>query len=247
MKFFASLRQSLKKLSSKKSAPAVKRRDKDEITATRYVAAGLSPSKVKELFEVVQLRDVMTQLPADFAGGKILQLLFMGAPLSHECREKGAGTILTGYIGRAEAATTKLEQEFAFRTAADRLPLRDWSCRWALSLAPQAPAVAVGGLIRELGRVVEPGGGAVFVDWHPYSVAVVRALAGRPVVDEKEGIGFEKYFRAFQKGGFQVTGVRESFVDGSVRKMMEKPEEKQWYEKYRKTPLAMTLSLKKAR
>lgn len=221
--------------------------EKEEITATRFIAEGLTPGKVQELFEVIQLRDAIPHLPADFAGGKVLQVLFMGAPLGRELSAKGAGAILNAYIGRAEVAGGGGEKMYAFRSAADRLPLKEWSCRWALSSAPAAPAVPVAGLIHELGRVVEPGGGATFIDWHPYSVAVIRALAGRPAIDEKEGIGFEKYFRAFQKSGFQVTGIKESFVDGSVRKMMESEEEKQWYEKYRKTPLILTVLLKKAR
>ena len=219
---------------------------REEVTETRHAAGGLAFAKIKEIFEVIQLREIVPRLPDDYAGGNILHLLFTGSPLTTAFKDKGAGPVLAGYV----SPTSNLSgggEALAFRTAPDRLPIKEWSCRWALSSAPVVPALAVAGQINELGRVIEPGGGAVFVDWHPYSHAVVSSLSSRKVVDENEGVGFEKYFRAFQKAGFIATQVKEAFIDGSFRKLMDTDEEKDWYNKHRRQPFAIMFFLKKSK
>ncbi len=218
-----------------------------EITETRSVAGGLSVPKSRELFEVIQLREVVPRLPDDFAGKFVAHLLFTGSPLTASFREKGAGKVLVGYMGRVRTQRSPNETELRFKTMADRLPLKEWCCRWALMSAPTIPSAPTSRLIQELGRIIEPGGGAAIIDWHPYSKAVLEAVRQRPAVDEAEGIGLEKYFRAFSKVGLMATEIREIFVDGGMRKLMETDEDKNWYQKHRREPLAIIIFAKKTK
>ncbi len=219
----------------------------DEITVTRQVAGGLSVLKSRELFEVIQTREILPRLPDDFAGKYAAHFLFSGSPYTSELREKGAGHVLVGYIGRMRTPRGGQDGELRFRTAADRIPLKEWACHWALVSPPTVPAAPVSRLIKELGRILEPGGTAVCMDWHPYSAAVREALGDRPAIDESEGIGLEKYFRAFKDAGLQATLVKESFVDGSVRKLMETDDDKDWYNEHRREPFAILLFVKKTK
>ncbi len=217
----------------------------EEVTSTRYIAGGLSVPKSRELFEVVQMKEVLPRLPDDFAGGNVGHFLFSGTPLTSEFKSKGAGRVLAGYLGRVRTQKSTNDIELRFRSAPDRLALKEWSCRWALVSAPSVPALPVVRLIKELGRVLEPGGGGAIIDWHPYSGAVRNILSDRPTVDTAEGMGLEKYYAAFQEAGMMATHVKETFVDGSLRKMMETQEDKEWYNNHRKEPFAIVFFVKK--
>lgn len=217
----------------------------EEITAARHVAGGLPVPKSRELFEVIQTREILPRLPDEFAGKMVAHLLFSGTPFTSLLREKGAGKILVGYIGRFRSRQVASGMELRFRTSADRIPLKEWCCRFALLSAPTVPTTPIGRLIRELGRIIEPGGGAALVDWHPYSAAVRNTIAERPVQDGTEGIGIEKYFKAFKDAGLIVTQVKEAFVDGSFRKLMETKDDQIWYKEHRREPYAIVFFVKK--
>jgi hypothetical protein len=234
-------------LAKKKDRTAVKKREseKDEITVTRHMAGGLSASKAREIFEVIQTREIVPHLPDDFADKMVSHFLFTGSPLTYAFRDKGAGKILVGYIGRTQIRKSSNDMELCFRAAPDRLPLKEWCCRWALVSAPTVPITPICLLIRDLGRIIEPGGGAAIIDWHPYSSAARSAFGSRSTADESEGIGFEKYFRAFKDAGFIATEVKEAFVDGSISKLMETREDKEWYTRHRYEPFAIVLFVKK--
>lgn len=217
---------------------------REEETATRVVAGGLSLPKSREIYEIVQTREVLNRLP-DIAEGTVAHFLFAGSPITRSLQEAGAGRVLVGYIGKVRTASGDEPREFRFQTAADRLPLRERSCRFALVSAPLSPGLPMMSLVKEVGRILESGSTAIILDWHPYSAAVQSLMAKKAAIDESEGIGLEKYFRAFKEAELTATEVREAFVDGSLRKMMETEDEKEWYADHRREPLFMALFVKK--
>lgn len=219
--------------------------EKEEVTATRNLVAGLSVAKVNEIFEVIQTREVLPRLPSDFADGLVGHFLFSGSALTSSFRGKGAKSVLVTYLGPFRLRRQAKEQEFYVQASPERLPYKEWICRWVLLSAPTLPATPMARLIKELGRVIEPGGGGIIVDWHPYSSVVQETLKSRPVTDEREGVGFEKYFKALQQSGLIATQVKEIFVDGVLRSLMETTDEKEWYNAQRRKPLALLLIVKK--
>ena len=99
-------------------------------------------------------------------------------------------------------------------------------------------------LISEIGRVLEPGGEGVIIDWHPYNEASWRMDFANED-ESSNGKGLEKYFQAFHEGGFIARHVKEAFVDVSFRKLMGSGSEKKWYERNRNRPFAIAFFVKK--
>ena len=92
-----------------------------EETATRYVVGGLSYPKSRQIFEVIQTREVVSRLP-HFSGERVAHFLFSGSPLTNSCKEKGAGSVLVGYLGGARTGAARTEGEYRFRGGFGGLP-----------------------------------------------------------------------------------------------------------------------------
>lgn len=218
---------------------------REEETATRTIEGGLSFPKSRELFEVIQTREVVPHLPR-WQQGQVAHFLFSGSPLTDVLQQQGARTIIAGYLGGARTGRSKKAGEWRFRGGLTSLPLKNNSLDWALLSAPALPATQIVPLLKELGRIVKPGGGGLFIDWHPYSGAVQAAVADRPAVDATEGLGLERYFKALRSAHLEIRELREAFIDASVRSLMESAEDKDWFDRHKRQPLALLISFHKA-
>jgi SAM-dependent methyltransferase len=217
----------------------------EEVTETAFIEKGLSLSKSQSLFALIHDRELFPRLP-DLQDGRVVHIACGITSLTKGLKEKGAQQLYCGFVGRTPVEAIPAQDEvFSFKSAMDRLPLQSGSFKTVIISEPARPATPIASLIKEVGRILKSGGEGVLLDWHPYNPIVKAVLHSKPVVDESEGIGFEKYFRSLNQAGLRLTKIKESFVDGNFRQQLKGQEETLWYEKNRREPYALLIFFKK--
>lgn len=89
--------------------------------------------------------------------------------------------------------------------------------------------------IKEIGRVLAPGGQGFFLDFHPFGL---YAKKGTDRVRSVESTirGIEDYYKICKSAGLRIIDLREAFIDESFRALFE-AEEIQAYRNVKGTPL----------
>ena len=113
------------------------------------------------------------------------------------------GNAATGYIVRGKAQNTPFPDNFFDYVAA------------RLATPFQGDILRV---IKELGRIMSPGGQGVFIDYHPYGMYAKKGPERLRAV-ESSIRGVEDYYRISRAAGLRVVDVREAFIDENIRSM----------------------------
>lgn len=203
------------------------------------VESQLSGPRIRNIIESSTVKTLQHAVP-ELKGGAALEvgegpagwggrLLAAQAPLAVGVEIGGGSVGRQGDISRG----------FVLRGSVARLPFPDGRFSYVLArLATQMQGDMVRAL-RELSRVLLPGGQGVIVDYHPFGLYAKRgANRVRPA---DSGVGrFQDYYRLCRQVGLRIMDVREAFVDEGARPLF-KEEEIQAYRNLKGTPLLVFL------
>ena len=100
-------------------------------------------------------------------------------------------------------------------------------------------------ILKEVGRVLSPGGQGVVIDFHPFGL-YAKSGAERERAIESPVVGLADYYKLSRSAGLRVVDVREVFVDEQMRSHFPK-EEIGAYRNLKGTPLMIFLYIYKPR
>lgn len=206
----------------------------------------MSVQKVKEILRTSVERLVPTLLPtlADRRAVEIGDGVGRYAP---SLKEHGARLVVATEIGASGFAARiadPVNRMYMIRAAIHRLPFSDNAFDFGIAnlLTPYQGNVLQA--LKELARVLAPGGSFIITEFHPFGAYAKRgAMRVRPTDSSFRGVG--DYYKAARLAGLRVTDVRECFVDETVRAAFQTPEEKDAYRSLRDSPLILCLVVKK--
>ncbi|PIU57652.1 MAG: hypothetical protein COS89_03975 [Deltaproteobacteria bacterium CG07_land_8_20_14_0_80_38_7] len=72
--------------------------------------------------------------------------------------------------------------------------------------------------VKEIGRVLIPGGQGVFIDFHPYGLYAKHG-SDRMLSVESTIRGIEDYYKICRTSGLRIISIKEAFIDESFRPM----------------------------
>lgn len=203
------------------------------------VESQLSAPRIRDIIESSILKVLSAAIP-DLKGGSAIEIgegpVTWGAKLLAAQAQLVLGAeIGGGSVGRQG----DVSRGFIVRSGIAKLPFTDGRFSYVLGrLATQLQGDMVRAL-RELGRVMAPGGQGVVVDYHPFGLYARRG-ANR-VRPPDAGVGrIEDYYRLCRQSGLRIVDIRESFVDEGARQLFRE-EEVQAYRNLKGTPLLIFL------
>lgn len=206
----------------------------------------MSVQKVKEVLRTSMERLIPTLLPA-LADRRTLEVADGVGRYAPSLKEHGAKLVVATEIGASGFAVRvadPVNRMYMIRAAVHRLPFSDNAFDFGIVnlLTPYQGNVLQA--LKELARVLAPGGSLVIADFHPFGAYAKRgAVRVRPTDSSFRGVG--DYYKATRLAGLRVTDVRECFVDETVRSAFQTPEEKEAYRGLRDSPLILCLMVKK--
>lgn len=99
--------------------------------------------------------------------------------------------------------------------------------------------------VKEIGRVLAPGGQGFFVDFHPFGLYAKRGTDRLRAV-ESTIRGIEDYYKICRSAGLRIVDLHEAFIDEGFRSMFA-GEEIQTYRNVKGTPLVIFIYFFKPR
>lgn len=129
-----------------------------------------------------------------------------------------------GYVARGQASSLPFEKDF-FEYIGARLASN-----------VQGDIVKA---IKEIGRVMAPGGQGFLADFHPFGLYAKKGTDRvRPVESIVRGI--EDYYKMFRSAGLRIVDLKEAFIDEGFRSMFQ-GDEIQTYRNVKGTALVVYL------
>jgi ubiquinone/menaquinone biosynthesis C-methylase UbiE len=99
--------------------------------------------------------------------------------------------------------------------------------------------------VKEMGRVLMPGGQGVFIDFHPFGL-FSRKGAQRMLAVESTIRGLEDYYKICRSAELRIVNLREAFIDENLRSVFSHGEI-QSYRNVKGTPLLLFIFFFKPR
>jgi SAM-dependent methyltransferase len=205
----------------------------------------LGTGKIKSLIDVSTERVALPMIP-DLKGSASLDVgegppqfldrfvekgsrIAVGLEIGGGSRGK-QGDASKGYIIRGSAASIPFGEDFfSFVSARLATPFQGDILR----------------VMKEIGRITEPGGQGVLIDYHPYGMYAKKG-SNRLRSVESSIRGAEDYYRICRASGLRVVDLREAFVDENLRSVFGE-EHVQAYRSVKGSPLAIYLFFYKPR
>lgn len=203
------------------------------------VESQLSPMRIRDVIDASITKVLQNALP-DLKAGKALEVgegpaCFCARLLAAQAQMAVGLEIGGGSVGRQG----DISRGFILRGGVARLPFSDGRFLYFIArLATQLQGDVVRAL-RELSRVLAPGGQGTIVDYHPFGLYAKRG-ANRVRPPDSGVHRFEDYYRLCRQVGLRIIDVREAFVDEGARQLF-KEEEIQAYRNLKGTPLLVFL------
>ena len=209
----------------------------------------LSMAKLKEMIAVSVDRVVGTSIP-NLIDKSTLEINEGVMRFSPAMKEKGASLVvhvdIGGFAGTysSEGSTTGV---FGIRASIKNVPFEDGFFDFIVSDLATPHQGDISRSMKELGRLITPGGQALVVDFHPFGQFAKRGSARlRSTTSFVKGA--EDYYKICGASGFSLNYIREAFFDETVRMHFETPEEKAAFRSIKDTPFLIFLFVsKKAR
>lgn len=203
------------------------------------VESQLPALRIRDIIDASITKVLQNAIP-DLKGGKALEVgegpaSFCARLLAAQAQMAVGLEIGGGSVGRQG----DVSRGFIIRAGAARLPFLDGKFLYFLArLATQLQGDMVRAL-RELARILVPGGQGTIVDYHPFGLYAKRG-ANRVRPADSGVHRFEDYYRLCRQVGLRIIDVREAFVDEGARPLF-KEEEIQAYRNLKGTPLLVFL------
>lgn len=195
----------------------------------------LQPDRVKELIDSSIKRTIEQALPALEGKGA----LDVGeGPIFYASRLLGARAktaISFDIRGSVSDSQGDVSRGFIVQGKAARLPFPAEIFGYVLGRLASTLQGDMSRAVLELGRVMEPGGQGVMVDFHPFGL-YARKGANRLKSAESNLHRFEDYYSLMRKAGLRIVDLRETFIDEQTRAFF-KDEEIGAYRSLKGTPL----------
>ncbi|MBI4365369.1 MAG: class I SAM-dependent methyltransferase [Deltaproteobacteria bacterium] len=201
--------------------------------------------KVKELLTLATDRLVPSLLP-NLAGRAVVEIADGVGKFAPMLKEKGAKVVASLEIGLGApvGSSDVTRQVYVVRGSLRRLPFADhfFEFGFANMATPQQGDFLRA--IKEIARVLAPGGNLLVTDYHPFGAFAKRGGARiKPAESTLKGMG--DYFKIARLVGLHVQDIRETFIDETTRAAFTTPEEKTAYRALKESPLMICLVLQK--
>lgn len=200
--------------------------------------------KLKEIISIASEKIIAPLIPS-LIDKTALEVREGGGRFTKLFKERGASVSVhvdmgasAGSYGRPEAGTSSI------RSISSKMPFEDGFFDHIVALfANQYQGDILKG-IKEFSRLLSITGEGVFSDFHPFGMFAKRGnLRLRPAESSVRGV--EDYYKICRSAGLKVTGVRESFIDESLRSLFVTEDEKSSFRIVKDTPLVIYLFVKK--
>ncbi len=195
----------------------------------------LSSQRIRELIDA-SVQRMMSDLIPDIRKGRALEIgegpvLFGSRLLSSE-----ASIAIGAEIGGGSTGTQgDISRGYVVRSKVDGLPFPNSTFSYILARMATPFQGDMIRAMREMGRVLTPGGQGVVIDFHPYGLFAKRGgVRLRPA--ESAIRRFEDFYTLCKKGGMRVVDIREAVVDEGMRSFFHE-DEIQAYRNLKGTPL----------
>ncbi|MBI2343981.1 MAG: class I SAM-dependent methyltransferase [Deltaproteobacteria bacterium] len=207
----------------------------------------LAMPKVKDLLQTSVERLVPTVFPA-LSGRRALEIGEGAGRYAPSLKDHGAQLVVATEIGAGGIenthATESVNRLYLVRAAIHRLPFADSVFDFVVANLVTPYQGNFLQALKELSRVMAPGGTLLVTDFHPFGAYARRGTARiRPT--ESSFRGMADYYKAARLAGLRVADLREGFIDETVRAVFQTQEEKETYRDFRDTPLILCLIARK--
>lgn len=207
------------------------------------VDSQLESSRINEIIEASTQKMMKNLIPE--LNGTVAMELGDGPPsfAPHFLGFRAKAAVGVDIGGRGALKQGDASRGFAVRGDAARLPFVGNYFSYLIAKLATPFQGDISRAVREIGRVLSPGGQGVIVDFHPFGLYAKRG-AGKARPADSAAARLEDYYRICKQAGIKVVDVRETFVDESMRQMF-KDNEISVYRNLKGTPLIIFIFIYK--
>lgn len=204
-----------------------------------------TPAKIREMIAFSTEKIVSSVIP-DLKGQAALEIgetpaQLLSRFLQQEARAAFHATISGGQIGRQGDSS----RGYIVRGTPSSLPFdKDFFEYIAALLATRLQGDIVRAM-KEVGRVLAPGGQGLLTDFHPFGLYAKKGTDRMRSV-ESTIRGIEDYYKICKLAGLRIADVREVFIDEEFRSLFSE-QEIQSYRNVKGTPLIIFIFFFKPR
>lgn len=176
----------------------------------------LSLERISELIDEAS-KGLLAEAIPDLKGKPALEVGDAPARYGQKFLASHAGTTVGVEIG-GEFTEKQGDQTrgYVIQAKPSRLPFPSQSFDYVLGRLATPNQGDIVKAVKEIGRVLAPGGQGVIIDFHPFGLFSKR---GSPRIRSIESNlrKFEEYYRLCRKAGLRVVDLRETFFDEGTR------------------------------
>lgn len=207
----------------------------------------LSESKLDQIVKFASDKIVISTTP-NLADKVVLDIGESSGRYVRTLREYGAGVVVQ-LEGGADSSRMKHPGDrriYAVKTNLESLPIEDEFFDYIIASLATKHQKDVVKVVKEFGRVLQPGGFGLLFDYHPFGR---YAISGEKRVKsvKTEIKGLEDYYKICRVASLRVVEVKESFFDDSVRNMFTTESDRRVFQDIKNTPFLICLMVTKAK
>lgn len=200
--------------------------------------------KIKEILSHVSEKIIAPTIPT-LVDKTALEIREGPQALATLYKEKGSSAAIHIDVGGSGGSYTKAETGISsLRGSTSRLPFEDGFFDFISGIYCNQFQGDIFKAIKEFSRILAISGEGVIVDFHPFGLYAKRgSLRLKPV--EATVKGLEEYYKMCKSASLKITGVRESFLDETLRSLFVTESEKMAFRMVKDTPLLIYLMVRK--
>lgn len=176
----------------------------------------LGANKISELVDISTER-VLTQVIPEVKEGTALDIGEGPPQFLAKFKEKGARIAIGFEIGGGSRGRQgDADHGYIVRGRAHNIPFADNFFGYVTTRIASPYQGNILRVMKEVGRILMPGGQGVLVDYHPYGLYAKKG-PDRLRSIESSIRGTEDYYRVCRAAGLRVVDLREAFIDENLR------------------------------
>lgn len=199
----------------------------------------LPTSRIRDVIEATTIKVLGNALP-DLKGRSVLEVGEGPACLAARLLAAQAQFVVGVEIGGGSVGQQgDVSRGFVVRGNIAKLPFADNRYYYFFARLATQFQGDMSRTLRELSRIITPGGQGTVIDYHPFGLYARRGLNRvRPLDLGVQRL--EDYYHVCRQAGLRIVNVREAFVDEGMRQLF-KEDEIQVYRNLKGTPLLIFL------